>query len=74
MLRAMSFAQWKNDSSFDALVEWANELLAQDHREHLVSIVVLGEDGYPTFTLADVNRQGFDYIVDRKIINSYSAN
>jgi len=73
MLRAMSFAQWKNDSSFDALVEWANELLAQDHRENLVSIVVLDEESRPLFTLADVDRQGFDYIVDRQIINRYSA-
>jgi hypothetical protein len=73
MLRAMSFAQWKNDSSFDRLVEWANQLLAKDHRENLVSIVVL-EDGRPSLTLADVDRKGFDYIVDRKIINRYSTN
>lgn len=74
MLRAMSFAQWKNDASFDALVDWANELLTQDHREHLVSIVALDEDGNPAFTLADIDRKGFDYIVDREIINRYSAN
>lgn len=71
--RAMSFAQYKNSTDFDALIKWAEELLAKDQREHLVSIVVLGEDGRPTLTLADIDRHGFDYVVDQKVIDRYSV-
>lgn len=77
MLRAMSFAQWKNSSKFDELVVWATNLLNTDTREHLVSIVVLDDDGRPDICLADLERNEagipeFTMIHKREVINRYS--
>lgn len=76
-LRAQGFAVYKLSNKFSDLVSWAKEVLADDQREHLISIVVLDEHGRQFITLAELERVNgvpdFVFLRQKEIIERFET-